>query len=183
MITINIPVEKEYFITPQQIYDIISAAIEDAYDNGFINKYVFYRAMFSHMYVTLNESDNALAADQHLEIHMSPLEYWYEHLEDISKMITDYKEDLEYLTEIAAQWIDEYIKYAYSTRGMLDNLSDLMKNMSQEVENNLLSVKAQEELKSAMEIANKWGMNRVDNTIEIDEKETKIIPMDSLIEA
>lgn len=184
MITINIPVEKEYFITPQQTYDIISAAIEDAYDNGFINKYVFYRAMLSHLYVTLEDLDETNAAEEHMNVHISPLGYWYEHIDVISDMIDKYQKEMNYLEETTSQWIQDYIEFAYSTRGMIDNLSDLMEDMTQRAEDDLLSIKAQDQLKTAMEIADKWGMN---NDVEVDIQdetiESTIIPVDSLLES
>lgn len=179
MITINIPVEKDYFITPQQTYDIISAAIEDAYDNGFINKYVFYRAMLSHLYVTLENLDEINSAEEHMNIHTSPLEYWYEHIDGISEMLDKYQKEMSYLEETASQWIQDYIEYAYSLRGLLDNISTLVASGAEKVQQEYDNFTNSNDLKEAMKIAEEWGFNR-----ETDSpKETKIISTESLIES
>lgn len=175
MITINIPVERDYFITPQQTYDIISAAIEDAYDNGFINKYVFYRSMLVHMYITLEELDEVLASEKHLQAHLSPLEYWYDNLEAIAAMLEKY--DTSYLEDIASSWIEDYIEYAYSLRGLLDNISDTIGTMLNKATEDYDELANNQELQEALNIAENWGMNRN----EEPKQSAKIIPADSLM--
>lgn len=180
MITINIPVEKDYFITPQQTYDIISAAIEDAYDNGFINKYVFYRSMLVHTYITLEEPDEVLASEKHLQAHLSPLEYWYDNLEAITAMLEKY--DTSYLEDIASSWIEDYTQYAYSLRGLLDNISELADSMMNRSEVDYAQLANNSDIQNALQIAKDWGMNRtVEDAIVVEEKTAKAIPVDSLM--
>lgn len=175
MITINIPVERDYFITPQQTYDIVSAAIEDAYDDGFINKYVFYRSMLVHMYITLEEPDEVLASEKHLQAHLSPLEYWYDNLEAIAAMLEKY--DTSYLEDIASSWIEDYTEYAYSLRGLLDNISGTIDTMMNRAENDYKELTENQDLVNALQIAEEWGSNRE----IVSEKEIKVIPADSLM--
>lgn len=179
MITIKIPLEKEYFITPQQTYDIISAAIEDAYDDGFINEYVFYRSLFAHMLVVLNESDEEIAAQKHFEIHLKPLEFWYNNLEDIDMMIKEHQDELQYFEDAAINWIKDYTEYAYSLRGLLDNISKFVAGSAGRVQEEYDELSHNEDLKKALKIAEDWGFERV----EENEPEGKIYPIDSLIKS
>lgn len=182
MITINIPLEKEYFLTSQQVYDIISAAIEDAYDNGFINQYVFYRSVFSHMLVTLNEADEVAAANKHLDIHLAPLEFWNNNLDDIEKMLDEHKKDLAYFDDIASNWIKDYIEYAYSLRGLLDNLTGSIGNMLNNATEDYEKMSSDEELKKLLDTAQNWGMDNPKATVK-EEKKPKIISADSLMQS
>ena len=43
---IDLKLEKECEFSAQDRYDIISAAIMDSYDDGFMNQFIFERALY-----------------------------------------------------------------------------------------------------------------------------------------
>ena len=55
----NLEQEKNNVFMPQEVYEIISAAIDMADDDGFINSYVFERALYVCAARTLYEDKKA----------------------------------------------------------------------------------------------------------------------------
>ena len=51
---INLEIEKSLTLSAQDHYDIISFAIDAADDNGFINSFVFERALYCYTFIILN---------------------------------------------------------------------------------------------------------------------------------
>ena len=74
-------------------------------------------------------------------------------------MLQEHKETLNILAEDANLWYEDYTDYAYSMRGMLDNLGDIMGGVTQMAQDELAEMKNSGEFQDVLNIADKWGMN------------------------
>ena len=163
---IDLKLEKECEFTAQERYDIISAAVSDSYDDGFMNQFIFERALYCYAFAAFSEPDMSSRVSLFVDIHANPLDYWTEHIDDIMKMLQEHQETLNILAEDANTWYVDYTEYAYSMRGMLDNLGDIMGGVTQMAQDELVAMKENGELQGVMEIADKWGMNNESLFIE-----------------
>ena len=93
---INLEFEKTSALDAQERYDIISMAADAADDNGFINSFIFERALYCFaaiiLYPDRKEELAALAAN-------NPLDSWKKLIEDdtLQEMRENYKEELDKL--------------------------------------------------------------------------------------
>lgn len=158
---IDLTVEKEAELSAQDRYDIISAAVADAYDDGFMNGFIFERALYSYAFAAFSETDELTRKELFLQIHENPLTYWTEHLDDIEKMVQEHAPVIGLLGTDANMWFADYVNYAYSMRGLLDNLGDIMSGVTQRAQNELVEMQQDGELQSVMDIAKEWGFDRV----------------------
>lgn len=156
---IDLKLEKECEFTAQERYDIISAAVSDSYDNGFMNQFIFERALYCYALAAFSEPDMESRVQLFIDIHSNPLDYWTNNIDEVFTMIQEHKETLNILAEDANLWFVDYTEYAYSMRGMLDNLGDIMGGVTQMAQDELVAMQENGELQGVMDIANKWGMN------------------------
>lgn len=156
---INVNAEKAYSLSTQNVYDIIGFAMQNAEDNGFLNSFVFERALY--LYAAL-----ILCPDRKDEIatliSVSPLTAWETLVEDgtIESMIKDYQPELDFLAENGKNWYEEYSEYAHSARGLLDTIQDFASDIVEQAMNQFQGTLNNAELQQALALADKWGMNR-----------------------
>lgn len=175
--------EKNCELTAQDRYSIISYAIQAAYDNGFMNAFVFERALYCLAFAVLDTDDLEIRQEYFIKIAENPLVFWQNNLDVIDEMCGNHQETLNILGEEAYAWFSDYTEYAYSMRGLLDNLGDLMNGVTQRAEEELAAMYENDELKSVIGIAEEWGMNRETPVAAVQEEtETKVIDGESLFE-
>lgn len=146
-------------ITSQEIYDMINSCLEEAEDNGFLNQFVFERALVCHevllLIEDLNDIDGPMVAENPLTAFDHFLEMGY-----IQNLIKNHTATVDYIGKIAAQYFEDYEKYLLSVGGVLNKAeifsSEVLQNMAGQMNNLTKNGDIQETLK----IANEWGMNR-----------------------
>ena len=116
---INLETEKSLTLSAQERYDIISMAMDAADDNGFINSFVFERALYIYAAIILYPEhkdviSKAAAADL--------IKTWETLVENgvLESMVKDYSEDLDQLSQESKHWYNEYSDCAHSARGILE---------------------------------------------------------------
>ncbi len=177
---INIEQEQQNIFNPQMIYNAVSNAIQDAYDDGFMNTYIMEHSLYNHLFVELKYLENEEEKfNQIQEIHENPLIYWMDHIEEIKEFINNYSNDLINVARIAETWYQDYTTYAYSMRGMLDNLSEIMTGVTQRAEDELAIMNENGDLEEVKNIARKWGIDNsgeslFESTIKSSTKEIPI---------
>ena len=157
----NLEQEKNNVFMPQEVYEIISAAIDMADDDGFINSYVFERALYVCAARTLYE-DKADQVNTSLLENGSPLVTWKELLDDgtIDQMIAEHSESLDYLAFLGENWFEEYTEAAHSLRSLVDVIETLMGGMAENMGKQLDMFKKDAEVQNVIDIADKWGLDR-----------------------
>ena len=159
-------------ITSQEIYDMINSCLEEAEDNGFLNQFVFERALVCHEVLLLIEDldniDGPMVAENPLTAFDHFLEMGY-----IQNLIKNHTATVDYIGKIAAQYFEDYEKYLLSIGGVLNKAeifsSEVLQNMAGQMNNLTKNGDIQETLK----IANEWGMNRQPPQVEnpVDSKQ------------
>ena len=156
---ITIKEVKNCPLTSQQLYDMINSCIEAAEDNGFLNQFVFERALICHEVLNLIEDlddiDGPMVAENPLNAFDHFVEMGY-----VDKLINDYTETLDFIGKTAAQYFADYEKYLLSIGGVLNKAeifsSEVLQNMTGQIQNMVDN----EDIKQTLNIANEWGMNR-----------------------
>ena len=166
----HIEQEKNSIFTPQETYEIISAAIDMADDNGFVNSFVFERALYVCAARILYENETEKINASLIE-DGSPLITWKKLLDDgiIDQMIAEYSESLDYLASLGLIWFNEYTEAAHSLRSLVDVIETLMNGMAGNLGKQLDLFKQDVDVQNVIDIADKWGLDRNGESLFGDE--------------
>lgn len=158
---IDLLFEKDKSLSTQDMYDIINFSLELAEDNGFVNSFIFERAMYLFA---------AIVIDQDLKQELSPRiaeninDAWDYAIERgiIENLAENYENDLSTLAQLGETWFEEYVHYNCSARGLLNTIqefsSDIVQAAAQQLQNSANASGIQDVLK----IADNWGLNNID---------------------
>lgn len=155
----NINLEKAYKLSSQERYDIISNAMDAAEDDGFINQFVFIRSLYVFaarvLYPELTEQINTDL------LNGSPMIVWDKMLEDgiIDDMVDDYSDELNILADEGQVWLEDFMAFRNSARGIIDVLQVFTENIAGGMEKQLEMFKNDMDIAGVQEIAEKWGLN------------------------
>lgn len=170
---INLKIEKSLALDAQERYDIISFAMDAADDNGFINSFVFERALYCFAAVMLYPEQKEIISEA---LAISPVETWKTLVNNgfIEQMIKDYEPTLNQLAEEAQIWFKEYSDWAHSARGILDIVQQFTGDFVGNAANTLKASMQETGAEQLIDIANEWGMGRdaLKDAPKEEEKET-----------
>lgn len=155
---INLTQEKERKLTTQDIYDVIHFAVQSAEDNGFVNSFVFERALYEYAAIILFPDSKEEIGHMVAE---SINDAWDALVSDgtIDKLIDDYSLDMQILADEGGTWLEDYTKYLQSTRGLLSAFQMFSGDIVNAAVERFKSASNDENIKQVLEIADKWGMN------------------------
>ena len=150
---IELATEKSLTLSAQERYDIINFAMEIADSNGFINSFVFERALYCFAAIILYPEHKDLISQAMAE---DPIKTWETLIENglLDSMVEEYQKDLDVLGKEAETWYKEYSDWAHSARGILDVVQDFTGNIVQNASNRLQQVSAETGVSNLLEIAN-----------------------------
>lgn len=157
----NLEQEKNSVFTSQEAYEIISAAIDMADDEGFVNSYVFERALYVCAARVIYEDKTEQINTSLLE-NGSPLITWQQLLEDgtIDQMMAEHLESLDYLASLGEVWFEEYTEAAHSLRSLIDVIQTFTDGMAGNMGKQLDMLKQDAGVQNVIDIADKWGLDR-----------------------
>lgn len=161
----NINLEKAYKLSSQERYDIISNAMDAAEDDGFINQFVFIRSLYVFaarvLYPELTEQINTDL------LNGSPMIVWDKMLEDgiIDNMVDDYSDELNILADEGQVWLEDFMTFRNSARGIIDVLQVFTENIAGGMEKQLEMFKNDVDIAGVQEMAEKWGFNDLDGKV------------------
>ncbi len=145
-------------LTSQDMYDIIHFAAQSAEDNGFVNQFVFERALYAYaaiiLYPDRKEEIGRVVSNNILDA-------WDALLADgtIEDMNKNFAVDMDTLGRIGSVWLDDYIKYLQSARGILSSFQEFSGDIIQTAVEKFKTVSDEVGANQVLEIANNWGMN------------------------
>lgn len=151
--------EKDIRLTMEQVCIIEDFAAQAANDGGFMNSYVFERALLVFAAIVLypdrkDEINGMIGEGYDVRLaYQTLLETGL--LEEMSK---DYELELEYLVTIGETWFQETKEFEQSARGLLNTISDLSGDIVSQAASKLQAV-ASGDAKFVEEFADKWGLN------------------------
>jgi hypothetical protein len=154
----NLDVEKNIKLSSQDVYEVIDFAMQSAEDNGFINNFVFERALYCYAaMLLLTEEQEGIAAN----MTESPLKAWDYMLEKdiVNRLLEEYAEECDYIADNASVWNKEYVEYSNSARGVLAVAQQFSGDVVQEAAKVLNQVQDPDsDIQKTISIADKWGM-------------------------
>ena len=177
---INLEVEKSLALDAQERYDIISFAMDAADDNGFINSFVFERALYCYAAIMLYPE---LKEDLSTKVASNLISAWTFILDEglFEKMIKNYETTLNILCQEAENWFKEYADWAHSARGILEMVQQFSGDFVQTAANRLVNTAQETRVSELLEVADEWGMTR--SALKDDvKKEIPPIDQESLFE-
>lgn len=145
-------------LTSQDMYDIIHFSAQSAEDNGFVNQYVFERALYAYaaiiLYPDRKEEIGRIVSNNILDA-------WDTLVSDgtFSDMEQNFSADLKILGEVGSVWLDDYIKYLQSARGIFSTFQTFSGDIVESTVNRFKDAFNENDAKTVLEIADKWGMN------------------------
>lgn len=157
----NLDTDKIRTLSTQDMYDIISFAVDAAEDNGFVNSFILERALYEFAAIVLfpNRKDeiSALVAEN---INTA----WDILLDDgtIDMLDKEYQEDMELLANYASRWAEEFTDYLHSARGLLNSFQMISGDIMNQAVKTLQQSAQDTGISQVLEIADEWGMNRED---------------------
>ena len=145
-------------LTSQDIYDIIHFSAQSAEDNGFVNQYVFERALYAYAAIILYPDRKEEIGRM---ISNNILDAWDALVSDgtFSDMEKNFSADLKILGEVGSVWLDDYIKYLQSARGIFSTFQTFSGDIVESTLNRFKDAFSESDAKTVLEIADKWGMN------------------------
>lgn len=145
-------------LTSQDMYDIIHFAAQSAEDNGFVNQFVFERSLYAYaaiiLYPDRKEEIGRMVSNNILDAWDALLAEGT--IEDMNK---NFAVDMDALGRIGSVWLDDYIKYLQSARGILSSFQEFSGDIIQTAVEKFKTVSDEVGANQVLEIANNWGMN------------------------
>jgi len=174
---LDINKEKTSVLSSAAQYDIINFSIQAAEENGFLNSFIFERALYCFAAIVLNDDRKEEISSL---VAAGIIEAWEKLVEDgtMDELLDKYSEDLDDLSENAGRWFEEYNKYTISARGLLNNIQELSGSIVQNAADQLRNASQEAGVMDVLRIADNWGMNN--NPFPSVEKE-EIQDPDSLL--
>ena len=145
-------------LTSQDIYDIIHFSAQSAEDNGFVNQYVFERALYAYAAIILYPDRKEEIGRM---VSNNILDAWDALVSDgtTSDMEKNFSSDIKILGEVGSVWLDDYIKYLQSARGIFSTFQTFSGDIVESTVNRFKDAFNESDAKTVLEIADKWGMN------------------------
>lgn len=156
---IDLEYEKNRNLTTEQICIIVDFAIQAANDGGFLNSFIFERALcvFAAQILFPDKKDDiASSIGQGYDIRLA-----FDLLVKdgtVEKLQKDYAADMQHLQEAGQIWFEEVETYEHSARGLLDTINTLSGDIVQSAVQQLQKV-ASGDAQVVQDFANKWGFN------------------------
>ena len=155
---IDIELEKQKTFTSQDYFDILNFAIDLAESNGFVNSYIFERAIYMYASVIAfpdrQEEITSMIAE-------NPLDCWDALIKDgtLETLHDEFSLDINYLEDYANEWYEEYKEYALSARALFGTIQEFSSDIVEQASKQLKSAVSDKDIAEVTRIAEDWGMN------------------------
>lgn len=174
---IDLVFEKDDIFSAQDKYDIINFALAAAEESGFLNRFVFERALWLFAMYALDKDNAELRNELLTNILMA----WDKYCKngDLEKFQQEYAASLDNLGAEADLIYEEYQQYAISIKGSIDGLQLVGDDTIQAALTKFQSLKDDQDVQRIMKISESWGMERPDfiedSLFSAEEGQKKII--------
>ena len=158
--TINLDQEKNLQLTAQEVYDILDLAIQAADDNGFVSEYVYERAIY--LYATAVLLPKYKDEVTKIISEENPLAAWQYCVKEgyLHNLVDEYSDELEFLAKQSITWLENYINYAHSARGLLGTIQALSTDIVAQASKRFQDVNEGSKIQEVLQIAENWGLNK-----------------------
>jgi hypothetical protein len=155
---INIAEEKNLALTSKDRFDILSFAMDAAEDGGFVNSFIFKRAIFIYAAILL-EKDKA--TEIRALATRNIINAWDNIVKDgtLEDLLDKYPREMEILSKEGETWFDEYESYVTSARGVLSVVEQFSGDIVGQAAGRLKTAMEESGAKNVIDLADEWGMN------------------------
>lgn len=155
---IDLVEEKNKVLSTQEMYEIMDFATQAAEDNGFMNSFIYQRALYLFAAIRFYEDRREEIANLVAENVNTA---WDTLLEDstLEDMAEQYAADLEMLAENGEIWFKEFTEYAHSARGLLNTIQEFTGDIVKQAAAQLQTTAEDPRIQEVLNIAETWGMN------------------------
>lgn len=153
---VDLSLEKQKGLSTSEIYSILNFSIQAADDQGFLNSFIFERAIYLFAAVCIfeerKEEISGMIADDLLSA-------WENLVEDgtIEKLNSEHLSDMNLLADYGKIWFEEYASYAHSARGILSIIQTFSSDIVEQASKQLRNAVSSQDIKTVTSIAEKWG--------------------------
>lgn len=166
----NLKEEENRILTTQDVYDIVNFSVQAANDDGFMNPFIFERALyaFAALYLCEEETEELRPI---IARNINEAWDWVVNEGLAGKLVEDYREEIDYLANVGGAWLEDYTKYAYSARGLLNTLQAFSGDIVNAAADQFKEASKEVGVEQVLQIADEWGMNREKDTEESVEED------------
>lgn len=156
---INLEQEKDWLLSAQDRYTILSFATQAADEEGFVNHFIFERALWLYAAIMLLEDEKAEIVREATAENLMKAWNTFVHDGTLQELRDYYAPELDHLAEEAVDWLDNYEQFAYSARGIMNTVQQFTGDIVEAAAGRLSDASA---LGGAqlLQFADDWGMNR-----------------------
>ncbi len=157
---IDMELEKQSTLTAKDMNDLLAFSIGESENDGFVNRYVFERAMYTYLYLLLAEGDEQEEVRNSINEN-GVLVVWQELVGTgkIEQMAQDHPTELALAERASADVFDDYNAYSRSIRASFANIQSVSSNIMENAAKQMSQMLSSDQYKDIMDIAEKWGMN------------------------
>ena len=157
---IDMELEKQSTLTAKDINDLLAFAIGESENDGFVNRYVFERAMYTYLYLLLAEGDEQEKVRNSINEN-GALVVWQELVGTgkIEQMAQDHQTEITLAERAGTDVFDDYNGYSRSIRASFANIQSVSSNVMENAAKQMSQMLSSDQYKDIMDIAEKWGMN------------------------
>nr|DAL50594.1 MAG TPA_asm: hypothetical protein [Caudoviricetes sp.] len=157
---IDMELEKQSTLTAKDINDLLAFAIGESENDGFVNRYVFERAMYTYLYLLLAEGDEQEKVRNSINEN-GVLVVWQELVGTgkIEQMAQDHQTEIALAERAGADVFDDYNGYSRSIRASFANIQSASNSIMENAAKQMSQMLSSDQYKDIMDIAEKWGMN------------------------
>lgn len=174
--------EKKCSLSARDRFDILTFAAAAADDNGFVNSFIFERAMYCYAAIMLVED---IKKDEiRSRVSENIIDAWDYLIQNdiIQELRNQYADDLDYLAEAGERWLGEYDTYATSARGILSLVEAFTGSAVSDAANALQDTVSRSKIADIIKIADNWGMNSDALKLERQDRDWEVPDSESLFE-
>ena len=158
MIDLNFEHEKK--LSTQDMYNIISIAIDTADDDGMLNSFTFQRALYAIAAATVyaDQTDRIMTGLPNFPM------LWDDLIADniIDNLCNDYPTELAELCRVGETWFDEYNEHIHSSYAIVTAISNIVQNFSSNFKDQVENFTNNEDINQLIKTASEWGMDNND---------------------
>lgn len=157
--------ESNMRMSSEERYIVLDHSLQSADDEGFVNDFIFKRAVFCYAAAVLLEDRREEIASM---IAVNPMMAWDALVKDgtMKKLAEDYKQDFEAMFDEYEIIKEAYEGYCNSVRGTFNTFQLFSGDITAKAAEQLAVLKENRgDLEKAVNAAKKWGMPQTDNNV------------------
>lgn len=157
---VNITLEKQSKITSTDINNLLAFAMEQSETDGFLNRFVFERAMYLYLYLLLCDESEKDGIRSVLTSE-GVLVAWQSLVADgkVDSLLANHETEVQLVQDAGDAVFADYKSYSESFRGAFCNVQERASSNMEKVASQMAAIMDSDKYQDVLAIADKWGAN------------------------